>query len=377
MASRSEEIDNTGFDVDPEAQVFARLERRIRGAITHPPASLKRRPYLVTYAEDFWERHLQDLVNDGIELGLGRIAGLRPITEILNQAFSPFSVQLQGYLDLSAYANNLALKRWRPSKEPVQSKISALAQLHARSLVLLEETFTLIYGGFPSGAEAHSRTLHEVAITAKFLHRFQAALSERYLDSHIVEMWQTKSNFIPQRRAAHPEQWRDLEIALDAQYSEVIAKHGESMTIPNGWAWPHFDDKPPGRKRLPRRIAFAQLQKAVGRSGQRDRYRSSSQYVHADHLGTVRTFASTRPGVITIGPRPFGFAVAAHSALADVHDISESLLRACGRIADDQAIYYWLEALNQTSLQMQIRIQDLSDALDPMFSNGEAGRFSF
>jgi hypothetical protein len=348
-------------------EVLARLGRRIRGAIAQPPKRRKRRPYFVTTAEDFWERHLPDLVHDSLSLGVARYQGLEPIGELLRHAFTVLAPLLQGYIGVGGHVNNLALEAWRPNSSRPRAKIDALVQLHARSLVLLDETFALIYSGFPSGAEAISRTLHEVAVTAMFLHKFKAELAERYLASHIVELWKSKSDFVPRRGAAQTGHWRAFEKELDEKYAGVIRKHGDSIAIPNGWAWPRFDDKSKGQAKLPRRIPFSWIQEAVGETGQRGRYRQNSHHVHAVHLGTIKTLVHREAETLVLGPRPFGFITAGWDALRDTQVATDALLRSCGRCADDPAIYYWLEALDQLSNVLQNMVISAGSTLDSIF----------
>lgn len=299
-------------------EVLARVTRRIRGAMTHPPKSRKPRPYFVTRTEDFWERHLPDLVRDSLTMGIARYQGINPIGELIHQAFESFAPLLQGYIGLGAHVNNLALATWKPTNGPRQAaKVDALVQLHARSLVLLDEVFALIYSGFPSGAEAISRTLYEVAITAKFLHKFKAQLSERYLASHIVELWRSKSEFIPRRGAAQSKSWRDLEEELDERYAAVIREHGKPITTPYGWAYPRFAGKSEDPSKGSRRILFSDIQEAVGKAQQKGRYRQNSHHVHAVHLGTIKTLVNHEPETLMLGPRPYGFATTAFDAIRD------------------------------------------------------------
>ncbi|SKK68308.1 Uncharacterised protein [Mycobacteroides abscessus subsp. bolletii] len=355
-----------------ESEILARVTRRIRGAMAHPPKSRITRPYFVTRTEDFWERHLADLVNDSLAMGIARYQGINPIGELIYQAFQSFAPLLQGYIGLGAHVNNLALTRWRPANRlQVAAKIDALVQLHARSLVLLDEVFALIYGGFPSGAEAISRTLYEVAVTAKFLHKFKAQLSERYLASHIVELWRSKSEFIPRRGAAQSKNWRDLEAELDAKYAAVIREHGESINAPYGWASPRFTGKGENPSRHRRRITFNDIQEAVGEARQKGRYRQNSHHVHAVHLGTIKTLVRHEPETLVLGPRPYGFATTAFNAIRDVQSVTEALLRSCGRLADDGSVHYWLEALDQLSYILRHLADQIDSNLKAVFRPSE------
>ena len=67
--------------------------------------------------------------------------------------------------------------------------------------------------------------------------------------------------------------------------------------------------------------------------------------MHAGHLGSIRTLSAREANVALLGPRPYDLDHAANQAMWDVQDVTESLLRSCGKFTGNQDIYYWLEAL--------------------------------
>lgn len=56
---------------------------------------------------------------------------------------------LAGYVPLAGELNDLALSQWMPQSPRTAPKIQALTQLHARSLILVEEIFVLTDGDNP------------------------------------------------------------------------------------------------------------------------------------------------------------------------------------------------------------------------------------
>ena len=364
--SRAEE-DLSRLNPEHEDVIFARLSRRIRGALANPSSKYLERSFLTTPTQDFWDRHLEDLVSDCIGLGFARFRGLTGFSNLLSTAFDATSPLLMGYIQLAGHVNNLVLTKWMPESRRTAPKIQALAQLHGRSLVLLEETFALIFMGYPSGASALSRTLHEVRVTSRFLHRFEAVLSERYLASHIVDLWHHKADHRPRCATQRSSEWKETERELDARYHSVLSKFGQSMTIENGWAWPRFS-RTWNRTKLPRRIPFSWVEETVSLPFDRVRYRSRSQQVHATHLGNIKTLLGQTPGEILLGPRPNRLAEPAIQAVSDAQDIAESLLRSCGRFdGGEQVIYYWLEALEQISYALRSMVADAQASLDHAF----------
>lgn len=354
-------------DSEHEDVILRRLSRRIRGARSSPSPKRLQSAHLVSDAEYFWDRHLLDLVNDALGLGVARARGLAPLGELIGEAFAMTRYLLAGYIQVAGKVNDLALSKWMPKSHRAAPKVQALAQLHARSLVLTEEVFVLTTMGYPSGALALARTLHEVRVIAKFLHRFEAKLSERYLESHIVDMWKSVDDLRPTGAARRSSQWLAVERELESRFNAVIATHGESMLVENGWALPRFT-KTSAQNRHPRRVPFSRLENEVKQPSDRARYRHASRHVHATRLGNISALRSGDPGVALLGPRPYDLDRVALQAMWDVQDVTESLLRSCGRFTDDQDIYYWLEALDQLSFVIRGLLSQGQEVLDDAFA---------
>ncbi|GAB2827789.1 hypothetical protein GCM10027022_18570 [Alpinimonas psychrophila] len=52
----------------------------------------------------------------------------------------------------------------------------------------------------------------------------------------------------------------------------------------------------------------------------------------------------------------------------DVQDVTESLIRSCGKFTGNQDIYYWLEALDQLSYVVRGSVSGGQDLLDSVFA---------
>jgi hypothetical protein len=353
-----------------EEQALSRLAELVsRAPDENLPNSDPR--YLVPHTERFWTAHLTELVNDTLTLGLAREDGLSVFGDLMRKAFGTTAVLFSGYLQLAGHVNNLVLAQWMPLNKRPAAKVEALIQLHGRSLVLAEEIMFLTFRGYPSGANAIARTLHEVRVTARFLHRFEAHLSERYLASHIVELWKTRADWTPSGAARRSKAWKATELELEQRYQRVLQQFGESMTIENGWAFPRFAKRLRPGQPGPRRIPFSRIEEEVRRPFDRERYRHGSQQIHASHLGGIRTLYSGEQNVALLGPRPQGLARAAEQAMWDVQDVAESLLRSSGRFSHDATIYYWLEALDQQAYMIRGSIQESQSMLDNFFKDRE------
>lgn len=358
---------NPSVDAEHEDLIMERLARRIRGARSNPSPKRTEARYLLSDPEYFWDRHLGDLVKDALKLGVARARGLAPFGELIGETFATTRYLLAGYVQLAGEMNDLALSKWMPQSPRTAPKIRALAQLHGRALILIEEIFVLTTMGYPSGALALARTLHEVRVVAKFLHRFEAKLSERYLDSHIVDMWKSIEDFRPVGAARRSGKWLAIESELETRFNAIIATHGESMLIENGWALPRFIRKDP-QARSPRRIPFSRLESEVKQPWDRARYRFASRHVHATRLGGISALRGGDPNTGLLGPRPHDLDRAADQAMWDLQSVTESLMRSCGKFLPDEDIYYWLEALDQLAFVIRGSLSQGQQVLDDVFA---------
>lgn len=345
-AQSDEEPTGDGKDrVDSEAsenEILRRIGRRITGSLAYEQRFPGFRDDPVPALEQFVVRRHEGLLEDIFQLGFARNSATRPIIETVQRNFQELAPILQGYIAVGVQVNNFAIGKWRRRGRP-KVIVEALAQIHARSLLVADEVFTLLFSGYPAGAQALSRTLYELGIVAKFIAAGPAALAQRYLLSHIVEMHRRQDEERADRIDELDPEVRALWSELDRRHARVIATHGEEMGFVNGWAWPAFANQEGGRPRKRKAITFAEIEERVNETERKWRYRSASHYVHAVHLGTVKSLATDTPGHLVLGPRPVGFAEPATDCLWDVHEVAETFLRAVYRSSGDPEVLYWLE----------------------------------
>src|SRR5699024_2771706 len=110
-------------DTEHEDVILRRLSRRIRGARSNPSPKRLHSAFLVSNAEYFWDRHLRDLVNDALGLGVARAKGLAPFGEVIGEAFSTTRYLLAGYIQLAGKMNDLALSKWMPQSHRTAPKV--------------------------------------------------------------------------------------------------------------------------------------------------------------------------------------------------------------------------------------------------------------
>ena len=75
------------------------------------------------------------------------------------------------------------------------SKADALFQIHARALQISNEIVVLLKSGYPDGANARWRTLHELAVISFFLSKNSNVVSKRYLEHQSVKRYKEARDY--------------------------------------------------------------------------------------------------------------------------------------------------------------------------------------
>jgi len=105
-----------------------------------------------------------------------------------------------------------------------------LTKLHARGCQISFEILTLLKSGFPEGAHARWRTLHEIAVISYFIMEKGQNIAERYLKFEIIESYKEAIEF--QKHAPklgyEPLTQEEMTI-LENERDEVIRKYGKDF----------------------------------------------------------------------------------------------------------------------------------------------------
>ncbi|WP_041298009.1 DUF5677 domain-containing protein [Ilumatobacter coccineus] len=150
---------------------------------------------------------------------------------------------------------------------------STLLDLHARACCVAAEVGVLQRTGFPSGAEARHRTLHELAVIAAVLQDSDEEITRRYRDFEAVEHYQDAKAYQEHAEALGRTPLPDGEMAiLLAWHDEVVDRWGgKSFARPLGWAAPICSKSNPG---------IADLEGLAGVAHLRPFYRYGNHAVH-------------------------------------------------------------------------------------------------
>jgi hypothetical protein len=157
-----------------------------------------------------------------------------------------------------------------------------LAGMHARSCRISLEVHRLLSSGFPMGALARCRSLHEIAVAAGVVHRFgrepdSLDLAERFLLHEHVQNWKDAQEYQRNCASIGYEPFSDEEMAtMRAARDAVIDRFGESFGQDNGWAADLLKK---------RRVSFVDLEHAADLDHLRPFYKWGSHEVHGDAKG--------------------------------------------------------------------------------------------
>lgn len=167
-----------------------------------------------------------------------------------------------------AHNRNASLKK---SKKKQLRTI--LIRLLVRGCQVTDEVICLLENGFPDGAMARWRTLHEIAVVAAVISQHGEAIAERYVDHQAVESKRAFEKYLAcyQDLGYRPLPAREQKKILKA-YDKAVAKYGPDFKTDYGWAALHLKNPRP---------SFANLEKEAGRAEMRSYYQMGNDNIHA------------------------------------------------------------------------------------------------
>jgi hypothetical protein len=209
----------------------------------------------------------------------------------------------------------------------------ALVGLHSRACRTALEVHHLLSGGFPQGALARCRTLHELAVTAIVLgdhgrgtthsdvaERF--VLHERAVNYNEALVYQQNCAFL----GTEPFSEEAMTVMADERKA-LIDRFGSKFSKSYGWAADVTGNPQPN---------FEDVQKVAELSHLRGYYKLATHEVHSDAKGlTLNRFDRNGVAFLSTGRSNSGLAEPGHLALISLHQCTTLLLiRGSGEIPD-------------------------------------------
>lgn len=274
------------------------------------------------------DRCTDHLVNDiprlARQLRRDRRALAITLEEVWGEAFDLY--------DAITYTSYEQGARWAREPVDVASRPivwSTLLDLHARACCVAAEVCVLQRAGFPSGADARHRTLHELATIAAVLQNAGEDITRRYRDFEVVEHYHDALAYQDHAEALgqRPLPVEELTL-LRERYGEVIAQWvDKSFVRPLGWAAPLFANATPG---------IAKLEEFAGIAHLRPFYRLGNHAIHGGpRAATLQRIDIDGEPYRTPGATVYAdFAETAHGAAILLQQVNASVL--C-ELTDDDA----------------------------------------
>ncbi|MEU2301787.1 DUF5677 domain-containing protein [Streptomyces antibioticus] len=198
----------------------------------------------------------------------------------------------------------------------------ALIRIHAKACRVSGEIYALLTNGYPEGALARCRTLHEMAVIAGSLADCvgdpeNSDLAIRYLDHEVVDLLSSAKQYQADHVALGLEPLEDGYLdQLQDRYDAAITKYGADFKGQYGWA----------KKYCPN-ANFAGLEAQVRMGHMRGYYKWANNEVHAGsrslslNVSEFRGQRALRAGKINVG-----FTEPASMALNSLYQITVALL---------------------------------------------------
>jgi len=227
-----------------------------------------------------------------------------------------------------------------------------LAGLHARACRTAFEVHYLLSGGFPMGALARCRTLHELTVTMSLLQKFgrkpqHLDLAERFRLHDVVVNYRDALAYQETCEKTGYDPYSDEEMAeMRADRDALIDRFGQEFKSDNGWATIITGKTRP---------TFLDMEELAGFAHLRGFYKWGSHEVHAGSKGwRLNTSKHGEDLLVHSGYMNTGLADPGHLALI-------SLLNCC--------IYFLfcLDAPEPQEIAIVVALQHLIDAAGDEF----------
>jgi Family of unknown function (DUF5677) len=216
---------------------------------------------------------------------------------------------------------------WEDLDENQRAVLEAVSGIHARACRTSWEVYELLQAGFPKGAQARARTLHELAVTALILSENvdepgYADIGARFLAFDAITS-STDANEYQAHAARLNEDPLSVEMltAIEAARQDALRRFPD-MKGTYGWA-----------RHLPgvRQGTFKELERVAGLDHLRPYYSWASQEVHAGPKG-VRLNTVTGPdGPVKLAGRTnFDLADPAQTALIALQQVNGAMITSPG-----------------------------------------------
>jgi len=227
--------------------------------------------------------------------------------------FELFAMQLRLSRELGDSINQVIRERWQTGE--VAQLVDALSRLHARGCQISCEIAALLRAGYPDGAMARWRSLHEVSVIFEFIRANGADTAVRYLAHDAIESWNAARGYNAMAKRLKHTPYTDAEMAkMKATANTAVATYGPEFESEYGWAAKALKN---------RRPKFAEIERAVELDHFRPYYKFASHNVHANPKGVLyRLSTNGDQSIMPTGPSNLGFTPPGNNASLTLNRIT-------------------------------------------------------
>jgi len=241
---------------------------------------------------------------------------------------------IETLIEICSEAGSNVNRRSRPSAAVSQDLLfDTLTKLHAKSCLLAREIYCLLVNGFPDGAHARWRALHELVATSIFLKRSDSKTVEKFRHHKVVDAYKgaRQHSSLKGRLQATPPSEHQISM-LQEEYEELIRRYGKNFKNPYGWAEEFLNI-------TNRRATFADIEKAVGLDHWRPYYKLASQNIHAtaQTISFSLAVVPSNEDILLTGSSDSGLIDPAHSMSISLTQVTANLLSYSPNL--DDAVY--------------------------------------
>ncbi|EPD91163.1 DUF5677 domain-containing protein [Streptomyces albus] len=217
---------------------------------------------------------------------------------------------------------SIALKSSKSLSADGTAAFEALVRIHAKSCRVAGEVLALLKNGFPEGALARCRTLHEMAVVAGAIGDSvddvdNSDLAARYLDHEVVTQRRSALQYQKDHRflGMEPLDQNFLDL-IERRYNAAISKYGKDFKGEYGWA----------KKYCPN-DNLRGLEEKVQMGHMRGYYQMASNEVHSGARGLSLNSSEFRGELLMrVGKTNVGLEVPASMALNSLYQTTVMLL---------------------------------------------------
>lgn len=195
-----------------------------------------------------------------------------------------------------------------------------LTRLYARCLQIGNEILILLKHGYPDGAHARWRTVHEISTIANFIFKHGNDVARKYLEHNIIDSYHGSQEFMKYHKKLKQPPLASKELKnLKQDFNNLKDKYGSNFMKRYGWAAEAL------RKSNP---SIENIESDVGFDKYRPFNRMACHNIHAGAKGILFRIAYDEQNdkVILTGPSDKNFTDPAHGTAISLYLITRAFL---------------------------------------------------